>query len=141
MVLSKPAFKAVLRQGADTEYGTPTPVLIIEVPEETHHRLAMALVYRVASAISMGGLNENFSLVLPSGFSLMGGNQPKRAVIKLELNDGTIEEALRAMTVLEVASGTLLSCDRWLAVEFQGSQLPTPDPSPYGRKRSVKGRR
>lgn len=126
MVLAKPNYKAVLRHGAETEYGVPTPVLIVEVDEATHPRLGMALLHRLACAIEMASLNENWTLEMGSGFSLMGAGQPHRSYIKLSLADGTIEEALRGMTVLETAAATMNAIDKWIAVEFQGAQLPVP---------------
>lgn len=134
MVLSKPSYKVVLREGAQTEYGTPTPVLIVEVPQECHHRLAMALLYRVAAAVEMLSVQEAWSMTIPSGFGLMGNGNRLRAVLKLELNDGTIAEAQRGVAILGRAAYTM-ALEVWVALHFQGEALgPVKDEPVSARK-------
>ena len=133
MVLSKPNFKAVLREGSATEYGTAEPTLLIDAPEEADHRLRMALLHRVAAAVyTASSPRDNWSVRMADGWTLMGAGEPLRAYIKLGLDEGTFAEAQGGMAVLGAVISALYN-DKWIAVQFQGAQLPEPDPSPYGR--------
>jgi len=101
-----PTLKVEIREGAQTEYGTPVPVVIVELDERLTGRLQDAFMFRLAAEVSMFSLEEAWG-IHPGRFSLMGKGNPHRAILKLELADGTMEEAERGAAVLRRAVANL----------------------------------
>lgn len=99
-VLSKLVMKVELRTGAQTEYGTPQPVVVVEFDEQMHWRAGQAFLHWVAAEIELRSIPERWIVQL-GAIGSQGRKRPQRAVVKLELADGTQEEAERAVTVLQ----------------------------------------
>ena len=123
-VLNKPVMRVELRQGAQTEYGTPTPVVVVEFDERMHWRAGQAFMHWLAAEIDLLSVSEQWSAQL-GHVSPMGKGRPQRAVLKLELGDGTIEEAMRGMTMLEHAVAAMAT-DKRAAILFQGDEPKVP---------------
>lgn len=114
-VLKKPAMTVELRTG---EYGTPAPVVVVDIDERAHWRLCEAFMFRLASAVSMLSISESW-IVEVGRINPMGAGRPQRAILKLELGDGTMEEAKRGVMALRQAV-IAVRLDPFVIAQFQG---------------------
>ena len=101
-ILHKPVMRAELREGAQAEYGAQTPMVVVEFDEHMHWRAGDAFLHWLAAEIALLSIAEQWSVQL-GHVSMMGAGRPLRAVVKMELADGTHDEAVRCMAMLEKA--------------------------------------
>jgi hypothetical protein len=127
MVLDKPEIKVDIREGSQTEYGTPEPVARL-VFASTHYRAAHATLLRLAAEVQMLSIDTNWGVMVSDGISVLGaegGVDFSCGTVKLSLDEGTHAEAVRGSEVLAQAVAKIKKSE-WFRTMFQGGQVSEP---------------
>lgn len=120
-VLNKPVMRVELREGAKTEYGTPEPVVMVEFDKQMHWRAGEAFLHYLAAEISVRSIREQWGVQLGAIMS-QGKGRPQRATVRMELADGTHNDAVRCIAMLKQAVAAI-SKDKNVAVLFQTGRV------------------
>lgn len=143
-VLNKPAIKVEIREGSKTEYGTPEPVVRV-VFADTNYRAAKAALLHLSAEVEMLSINAGWSVSISEGISILGSRENVHysvGIVKLSLESGTHDEALRGEVILKKAVAQL-TASNWFRLTFQGDVLTEPTwekARPYSERAAI-GRR
>ena len=97
---------AILLEGRETEYGTPTPMAYILVDRNVHYRVIQGVAFRLAAEIE--ALSMSFQWVVNVGRVCHYDEKYSRVQVSLELSEGTSMEACQGMSILNSAIAAVL---------------------------------